>query len=57
MARDSVGIVQTKYFTFENLVLANGQSLPQVTIAYETYGTLNEQKNNAKEFQMLQKMQ
>lgn len=47
MLKNSIGIVQTKYFTFENLVLANGQSLSQVTIAYETYGTLNEKKNNA----------
>jgi len=47
LLKNSIGIVQTKYFTFENLVLANGQSLSQVTIAYETYGTLNEKKNNA----------
>ena len=47
MLKNSIGIVQTKYFTFENLVLANGQNLSQVTIAYETYGTLNEKKNNA----------
>jgi homoserine O-acetyltransferase len=46
----SVGIVEKKYFTFANppeqLVLESGAKLGPVTIAYETYGKLNEQKDN-----------
>lgn len=47
----SVGIVEKQYHTFadppERLVLESGTSLGPVTIAYETYGRLNEQKDNA----------
>lgn len=48
---NSVGIVETKYFTFGNppdkLLLSSGDKLGPVTIAYETYGILNENMNNA----------
>ncbi len=40
-------IVETQYLTFDNLVLDNKEELQKVTIAYETYGQLNEKKNNA----------
>ncbi len=46
----SVGIVEKKYFTFANrpdlLVLESGARLGPVTVAYETYGALNTQKDN-----------
>ncbi|MGE5197743.1 MAG: homoserine O-acetyltransferase MetX [Deltaproteobacteria bacterium] len=42
---------QTEYFTFANpphkLSLESGESLGPVTLAYETYGQLNKNKNNA----------
>ncbi|MEN6402750.1 MAG: homoserine O-acetyltransferase, partial [Armatimonadia bacterium] len=51
MENGSVGIVETKYFTFAEapggLVLVNGQTLGPVTLAYETYGELNAAKDNA----------
>ncbi len=47
----SVGIVETKYFTFANspneLILESGEKLGPITLAYETYGKLNDQKSNA----------
>lgn len=43
----SVGIVETKYFTFESLLLENGEKFGPITIAYETYGELNKDKSNA----------
>ncbi|HXK65536.1 MAG TPA: homoserine O-acetyltransferase, partial [Spirochaetota bacterium] len=47
----SVGIVQTQYYTFaeppDEMVLASGKKLGPITLAYETYGTLNESKSNA----------
>lgn len=43
-------IVQTQYYTFaedEPITLKGGQKLGPITVAYETYGTLNENKSNA----------
>ena len=47
---DSVGIVETKYFTFaeppNELQLECGLKLGPITLAYETYGELNDDKSN-----------
>lgn len=47
----SVGIVETQYFTFaeppNELVLECGRKLGPITLAYETYGRLNDDKSNA----------
>ncbi len=47
----SVGIVETKYFTFaeppDDMPLDSGATLGPITLAYETYGELNAQGNNA----------
>ena len=40
-------IVQTKYFTFDELILENGEKIGPVTLAYETYGQLNSKRTNA----------
>jgi len=40
-------IVQTKFFTFDELVLENGEKIGPVTLAYETYGQLDTKKANA----------
>lgn len=43
----SAGIVETKFFTFEDgLMLECGRELAPVTIAYETYGNLNPSRDN-----------
>lgn len=48
---NNIGIVETKYFTFadspDELLLDGGQKLGPVTVAYETYGALNQEKTNA----------
>ena len=45
---DSVGLVETKSITIKKpLSLDCGRSLPEFTLAYETYGELNQEKNNA----------
>lgn len=43
----SVGIVETQYFTFHELVTLGGGKLSPVTLAYETYGILNSDRSNA----------
>jgi len=43
----SVGVVKTKYYEFDELVLDSGKKLSPVRIAYETYGKLNTDKTNA----------
>ncbi|MDH5716610.1 MAG: homoserine O-acetyltransferase [Spirochaetia bacterium] len=48
---DSLGIVETKYFSFaeppNELTLESGEKLGSITLAYETYGELNKEKTNA----------
>jgi homoserine O-acetyltransferase len=47
----SVGMVEMQYYTFaqppNELVLESGEKLGPVTIAYETYGSLNTDRSNA----------
>ena len=48
MSKESVGVVETQSYQLpEDLVLETGQKLKNVTLAYETYGKLNKDKNNA----------
>ena len=48
MDKDSVGIVETKYFNIdEPFELESGKILENITVAYETYGELNKEKSNA----------
>lgn len=48
---NSVGVVETQYHTFDGpgseLNLASGETLGSITLAYETYGTLDKDKSNA----------
>lgn len=44
---DQIGVVTTQYLEFEGLQLELGAYLGPITVAYETYGELNEQKDNA----------
>lgn len=47
----TTGIVKTDFFTFgdppEEMILESGERLGPITLAYETYGTLNSEKSNA----------
>ena len=44
----SVGLVKTEYVSFDTeLRLESGRLLGPITLAYETYGTLNETRSNA----------
>ncbi|MCY4642275.1 MAG: homoserine O-acetyltransferase [Gammaproteobacteria bacterium] len=45
---NSVGLVKTRFMTIKrSLKLDCGRSLPEFTLAYETYGELNAQRSNA----------
>jgi homoserine O-acetyltransferase/O-succinyltransferase len=49
--RAGIGDTETQFYSFgsakEPFVLASGETLPGVTVAYEAYGRLNAKKNNA----------
>lgn len=48
--KDEIGLVETKYYNSpkgEEFVLESGIKLPELKIAYETYGKLNSAKTNA----------
>ncbi|MDX1958081.1 MAG: homoserine O-acetyltransferase [Leptospiraceae bacterium] len=47
MSRASIGIVETKIANLGEIVFENGSSIPNLEIAYETYGSLNQNKSNA----------
>jgi homoserine O-acetyltransferase len=48
MNAKDIGIVETKYCSFdEKIKFESGVEFGPVTIAYETYGELNDEKNNA----------
>ncbi|MCA9407154.1 MAG: homoserine O-acetyltransferase [Candidatus Omnitrophica bacterium] len=51
MSEKDLGIVETKYFTFaeppHELTLESGEKLGPITLAYETYGNLNQNRSNA----------
>ena len=47
---NSIGLVETKYFTFAQaapMQLDSGEMLGPITLAYETYGRLNDDRSNA----------
>jgi homoserine O-acetyltransferase/O-succinyltransferase len=44
---ESVGIVQAQAFTFDTLKLESGEKFGPVSLVYETYGVLNQEKSNA----------
>jgi homoserine O-acetyltransferase len=50
-AANALGLVETREFSFasppDELLLDSGEKLGPVTLAYETYGTLNDSKSNA----------
>lgn len=46
-AHPGLGLVETHSFTFDGITLESGEWLGPITMAYETYGALNEDRSNA----------
>ena len=50
MEEGSIGLVETRYYTFAHspnkFVMDNGLELGPITVAFETYGELNEARDN-----------
>ncbi|HEV8679860.1 MAG TPA: alpha/beta fold hydrolase [Stellaceae bacterium] len=44
---DDIGTVEDRFFTLRDFRLANGRTMPEATIAYETYGRLAPHGRNA----------
>jgi len=44
---NSIGRVRTEFFSFDGFTLESGKKFGPVTLAYETYGVLNNEKTNA----------
>ncbi|MFA4993041.1 MAG: alpha/beta fold hydrolase, partial [Candidatus Omnitrophota bacterium] len=42
-----VGVVKTQSFSFDSLKLESGEKFGPLSLAYETYGSLNKDKSNA----------
>ena len=47
LQNNNVGVIQERYFTFDGFTLESGEKFAPITLAYETYGVLNEKKSNA----------
>jgi homoserine O-acetyltransferase/O-succinyltransferase len=45
--KNSVGLVQTHYVNFDDFTFRSGRRLSPITLAYETYGSLDTKKGNA----------
>ena len=46
--KESIGIVQTQFYTIEEKIkFESGVEFAPITVAYETYGELNNTKDNA----------
>jgi homoserine O-acetyltransferase/O-succinyltransferase len=45
--KGSVGVVETRYFSFDGMLLESQEPFGPVSLAYETYGALNSDRSNA----------
>ncbi|MGO7418099.1 homoserine acetyltransferase, partial [Rhizobium ruizarguesonis] len=40
-------LVENREFTLKNFVTRGGRTVPEIRLGYETYGTLNDAKDNS----------